>query len=136
MKPTQQTKSGLDKKFKRVLQTPASFDFFVAIHDFVEYIEANPALSRGLSIRLKANQELGIGNKYGFLKQIYQGVEDINITSDIDLGHTRYTVVRDLNRIQSNDVSENNLFWKKREVSRKLTDDVYKRLIMHLSQSK
>ena len=136
MKPAGKTKSGLDKKFQRVLQTPAGFDFFVAIHDFVKYIELNPFLSRGLSLRLKANQELGIENKYSYLKQIYQGVEDINVKSNVDLGHERYTVIRDLNRIQGNDVSENNSFWKKREFSRKLTDEVYKRLIMHLSESK
>ncbi len=136
MKPIGKTRSGLDKKFQRVLQTPASFDFFVAIHDFVKYIELNPSLSGGLSLRLKANQELDIPNKYSYLMQIYQGVEDINIKSDVDLGHARYAVIRDLNRIQGNDVSESNSFWKKRELSRKLTDEVYKRLIMHLSGSK
>ena len=78
MKSLEKTKSGLDKKFQKVLQTPASFDFFVAVHDFIQYIELNRPLSDILSHRLKANRESGIPIKYDYLKQIYQGVEDIN----------------------------------------------------------
>lgn len=136
MKQLEKTKLGLDKKFRIVLQTPASFGFFEAIHDFVKYIELNPSLSGGLSLRIKANRELDIQNKYGYLKQIYQGVEDIAIDSNADLGHDRYSVIRDLSRIQSNDVSDSNAFWKKRELSRKLTDEVYNRLITYLSEAK
>jgi len=136
MKSLEKTKSGLDKKFQKVLQTPASFDFFVAVHDFIQYIELNRPLSDILSHRLKANRESGIPIKYDYLKQIYQGVEDINSRSNADLGHARYSVIRDLNRIQSKDVSDTNSFWKKREVSRRLTDEVYKRLIAHFSKLK
>lgn len=136
MKAAPGTRSLLDKKFQKVQQTPASFDFFVAIHDFVKYIELNPSLSRGLSGRFKANQELDMENKYAYLKQIYQGVEDISAKSSADLGHTRYTTILDLNRIQNNDVSESNSFWKKREVSRKLANLVYQRLVAHISGSK
>lgn len=136
MKSLEKTKSGLDKKFQKVLQTPASFDFFVAIHDFIQYIELNQSLSDILSHRLKANRESGIPIKYDYLKQIYQGVEDINSRSNVDLGHARYSVIRDLNRIQSKDVSDTNSFWKKREVSRRLTDEVYKRLTAHFSKLK
>ncbi len=136
MKSLEKTKSDLDKKFQKVLQTPASFDFFVAIHDFIKHIELNQSLSDILSHRLKANRESGIPIKYGYLKQIYQGVEDINGRSNVDLGHARYAVILELNRIQNKDVSDTNSFWKKREVSRRLTDEVYKRLTAHFSKLK
>ena len=29
----------LDRKFQKVVTTPAGFDFFMAIHDFIEHIE-------------------------------------------------------------------------------------------------
>ena len=118
-------KSDLDKKFQKVLKTPASFDFFTAIHDFIEYIELNPSLSSKLSSRVKSNRELNIPNKYGYLKQIYQGLEDADIKSSADLGHTRYMVIQELNRIRNKDVSESNSFWKKRELFRKLTGEIY-----------
>ena len=118
-------KSDLDKKFQKVLKTPASFDFFTAIHDFIEYIELNPSLSSKLSSRVKFNRELNIPNKYGYLKQIYQGLEDADIKSSADLGHTRYMVIQELNRIRNKDVSESNSFWKKRELFRKLTGEIY-----------
>ncbi len=37
MKLLEKVKSELDEKFQKVLKTSASFDFFVAIHDFIEY---------------------------------------------------------------------------------------------------
>ena len=121
-------KSGLDKKFQKVLKTPASFDFFVAIHDFIEHIELNPSLSDVLSRRVKSNLELNIPKKYDYLKQIYQGLEDANSKSNVDMGHTRYSVILELNRIRNKDFSESNSFWKKRELFRKLTGEIYKRL--------
>lgn len=133
MKSFRETKFDLDKKFQKVLQTPASFDFFVAIHDFIQYIELNPLLSKGLSHRIKVNRELDIPNKYSYLKQIYRGLEDINTKSNADLGHERYSVIRDLNRIQNKDVSDSNSFWKKRELSRKLAATIYERLNTYLS---
>lgn len=121
-------KSGLDRKFRKVVKTPAGFDFFVAIHDFVEHIELNPILSNNLSDRLKPNRELKIPLKYSHLKQIYQGLEDAYTKSRADLGHARYMVIRELDRIRSNDFSESNSFWKKRELFRKLTGEIYDRL--------
>mgnify|MGYP001576599300 FL=1 len=125
MKLLKKVKSDLDKKFQKVLKTPAGFDFFTAIHDFIEYIELNPSLSSKLSSRVKSNRELNIPNKYGYLKQIYQGLEDADIKSSADLGHTRYMVIQELNRIRNKDVSESNSFWKKRELFRKLTGEIY-----------
>lgn len=121
-------KANLDKKFQKVLKTPAGFDFFVAIHDFIEYIELNSSLSDSLSSRVKSNRELNIPGKYSYLKQIYQGLEDTDVKSDVDLGHARYAVLLELNRIRNKDVSESNSFWKKRELSRKLTGEIYNRL--------
>lgn len=124
----EKVKSDLDEKFQKVLKTPASFAFFVAIHDFIEHIELNSLLSASLSSRIKPNRELKIPNKYGYLKQIYQGLEDADIKSNIDLGHARYMVVQDLNRIRNKNFSESNSFWKKRELFRKLTGEIYERL--------
>jgi hypothetical protein len=120
--------NGLDKKFQKVEQTPAGFALYVAIHDFIEFVEADKALSREISHRNKINKELDIPAKYAFLKQVYQGLEDIGSDTAGDLGHDRYSAIRDLSRIKNNDLSENNAFWKKREVYRKLTGVVYKRL--------
>lgn len=128
MKALEKVKNDLDEKFQKVLKTPASFDFFVAIHDFVEHIELNSSLSDNLSSKIKPNQELKIPSKYDHLKQIYQGLEDTNIKSDVDLGHTRYMVIQDLKRIRNENFSENNSFWKKRELFRKLAGEIYDRL--------
>lgn len=129
MKLSGKLKSDLDKKFKKVLDTPASFDFFIAIHDFIEHIELNATLSKSLLRSTKSGQELNIPTKYGYLKQIYQGLEDADTRSNVDLGHARYSVIREMNRIRNNDVSDSNSFWKKRELSRKLVGEVYKRLV-------
>ncbi|MBI2591567.1 MAG: hypothetical protein HYW34_02730 [Candidatus Brennerbacteria bacterium] len=128
MKSLKKTKSDLNKKFQKVIETPDSFDFFVAIHDFIKHIELNPSLLGRLSHRVKINKELNIPNKYAFLKQIYQGLEDINIRSNVDLGHTRYLVVKELRQIQNGEFSESNTFWRKRELSRKSANLVYGRL--------
>lgn len=128
MKLLEKVKSDLDEKFQKVLKTPASFAFFVAIHDFIEHIELNSSLSDSLSSRTKHNRELKIPNKYGYLKQIYQGMEDANIKSNIDLGHARYMIIQDLNKIRNKNFSESNSFWKKRDLFRKLTGEIYERL--------
>ncbi|MEK9154988.1 MAG: hypothetical protein AAB596_02905 [Patescibacteria group bacterium] len=133
MKILEKTKLDLDKKFQKIMETPPSFDFFVAIHDFIKYIELNPSLLDGLSQRIKVNRELNIPSKYALLKQIYQGLEDINIGSDADLGHVRYMTIKDLSKIQNKDVSDSNSFWKKRELFRKSTNEIYKRLNTYLS---
>lgn len=133
MKSLKKTKSDLDKKFQKVLKTQAGFDFFVAIHGFIEYVELNPSLSKSLSNRIKVNQELNIQSKYDHLKEIYQGLEDVHTKSNVDLGHDRHVMIRDLNRIQNKDVSENNSLWRKRELFRKLVGEVHARLCAHLS---
>jgi hypothetical protein len=125
-------KSDLEKKFQRVATTPAGFEFFVAIHDFVGHIEADEFLIGGLSSKIKANRELDIATKYEHLKKIYQGLEDIAAQSKKDLGHTRYMVIQELGKIQNADVSESNSFWRKRELFRKLSGTVYERLNAHL----
>ncbi|OGY62963.1 MAG: hypothetical protein A2745_02220 [Candidatus Harrisonbacteria bacterium RIFCSPHIGHO2_01_FULL_44_13] len=131
MRALGKVKIGLHKKFQKVLKTPASFDFFVAIHGFVKYIESNSALCASVLSSAKSNRELNIPVKYNYLKRIYQGLEDANNKSDVDLGHARYAVIVELNRIRNNDVSESNSFWKKREVFRKLTGEIYERLNPH-----
>ena len=128
MKVREKVRTDLDKKFQKVLKTPASFAFFVAIHDFIEYIELNSSLSSNLLHHTKPNLELNIPKKYNYLKQIYQGLEDANNQSKVDLGHTRYAIILELNKIRNKDVSESNSFWKKRELFRKLTGEIYKRL--------
>ena len=129
VKLTGKVKSDLEKKFQKVLKTPASFDFFIAIHDFVKHIELNSVLSASVLSNSKSNQELNIPVKYTNLKRIYQGLEDANNKSNVDLGHARYSVIVELNRIQNNDVSDSNSFWKKRELFRKLAGEIYERLI-------
>ena len=128
MKLLEKVKSELDEKFQKVSKTPAGFDFFVAIHDFIEYIESNSSLSHNLSYPAKSNQELKIPAKYGHLKQIYQGLEDADTESNVDLGHARYMVLVELNQIRNKDFSESNSFWKKRELFRKLVGEIYQRL--------
>lgn len=127
MKLTSKIKNGLDKKFQKVLKTPASFDFFVAIHGFIKHIELNPSLSAVVLSNAKVNQDLKIPAKYDNLKRIYQGLEDAENKSDVDLGHARYAVIVELNRIRNNDVSESNSFWKKRELFRQLAGEIYQR---------
>ncbi|OGZ33112.1 MAG: hypothetical protein A2174_01090 [Candidatus Portnoybacteria bacterium RBG_13_41_18] len=121
-------RGNLDKKFQKVLKTPAGFDFFVAIHDFIEYIEANSFFIENLSSRIKSNRDLKIPTKYNFLKQIYQGLEDIHIQTNADLGHERYMTLGDLKKIRNNNFSESNSFWRKRELFRKMTSEIYERL--------
>ena len=129
-------KSDLDKKYSKVIKTPASFEFFIAIHGFIKYIEQNPILSESLSFRIKTNRNLGIPAKYNNLKQIYQGIEDSNIDSDDDLGHERNTIVRDLARIQNKETFDRNIFWKKREVFRNLAFQIYEQLTVQHSPVK
>ena len=128
MKLSAKVKSELDEKFQKVMKAPASFAFFAAIHDFIEHIELNPAFSSSLSSRTKPNREQNILTKYNSLKQIYQGFEDVSGKSGTDLGHARYMVLVELKKIKNKDVSDSNPFWKKRELFRKLTEEIYERL--------
>ena len=121
-------KAGLEKKFQKVQQAPEGFGLFEAVHDFIEYIESHPTFADSLSYKTKINRELNIPTKYGYLMQVYQGLEDFNAKANEDLGHARYMNVRDLNRIKSQELSESNFFWRKRAVFRKLAGEVYERL--------
>ncbi len=128
MKVSGKIKSDLDKKFQKVIKTPAGFGFFVAIHDFIEHIELNISLSNNLSSRIKPNQGQDISGKYNRLKQIYQGFEDVYDKPGVDLGHARYMMRTELNEIKNKEVSGDNSFWKKRELFRKLTGEIYEKL--------
>lgn len=132
MKLSEKAKSDLNRKFQKVVKTPAGFDFFVAIHDFVEHIELNTTLSRNLLPTKKSDPKMDIMSKYNHLKQIYQGLKDAESTSKQDLGHVRYMTIQDLNRIRNKEVSDNNSFWKKRELFRKLAGEIYAKLIPDL----
>jgi hypothetical protein len=121
-------KSGLDKTFQKVLKTPASLDFFMAVHGFIKHIELNPALASSLLSNTKVNLELNIPAKYTNLKRIYQVIEDSTNRSNVDLGHSRYAALVEFNRIRNNDVSDSNSFWKKRELFRKLVGEIYQKL--------
>ena len=122
---TAKTQRELDEKFRKILDSSDSFDLFVKIHDFVEYIESSAALSSVVVGRTKANRELKIPTKYESLKQVYQGVKDTNNRPTGDLGHVRYMIIGDLNRIRHKEYSENIAFWKKREGYRKFAQDIY-----------
>jgi hypothetical protein len=130
MKLAKKAKSDLDKKFQKVVEAPMNFALFTAIHDFIEHIETTPALLKNISYSNKINREANVPAKYGYLRQIYQGVEDTNTKTNDDLGHARYMVVRDLGYIKKAELSESNFFWKKRELFKKLTGEVYEVLKM------
>ena len=124
-------KAALHRKFEKIEKTPAGFAFFVSIHDFVEYIESTPSFDvflKGRSARAKE-----IPGKYVTLKQIYQGIEDLDERSGVDLGHDRYVAIRELGLIKKNELSENNSFWRRRESFRKVIGEVYRTLDAHLS---
>jgi hypothetical protein len=129
MKPVKKSiKAGLDKKFQKVMQAPEGFVLFEAIHDFIEQIELNPAFVVELTHSTKANRELNIPTKYGYIRQIYQALEDARTKTTQDIGHTRYMNVRDINLIQNQAFSDNNAFWKKRLVFKKIAGEMYERL--------
>jgi hypothetical protein len=111
-------RSALDKRFQKVLATPASFAFFVAIHDFVGYIETKVQLE-GIELPVKYSQ----------LKQVYQGIEDSLVRSEKDLGHDRYMTIQDLSQIRKENVSDSNPLWKKREAIRGWASDVHKAIL-------
>jgi hypothetical protein len=127
-------KLALNRKFEKIKQAPAGFGLFVSIHDFVEYIESAPSFSVFLKGKRPARgKEIPV--RYPFLRQIYQGIEDIDLATNADLGHDRYFAIRELSSIRKNDVSESNSFWKRREAFRKLTGEVYKTLDAYLSET-
>lgn len=136
METAEEVKSLLDQRMKKVRETPAGFTFFVSLHDFVQYIESVPAFAPFFSGTKKGSRAAELSLKYPLMKQIYQGIEDIDVATTKDLGHDRYVAIRELGLIRKNDVSENNSFWKRREVFRKLAVEVHKTLHGYLAERK
>jgi hypothetical protein len=134
MKSTEKIKSVLDQKIKEVRETPASFSFFVSLHDFVEYIERTPSFAVFFSGTKKGSREKELTAKYAIMRKVYQGIEDIDISTTADLGHDRYVAIRDLNLIRSKNVSDNNSFWKQREILRKLAGEIHGTLCVYLAE--
>jgi hypothetical protein len=60
---------------------------------------------------------------------VHQGIRDLDAAKAGDLGHERYMTIQDLMRIRKNEVSDNNPLWKKRDLLRRLSNDVYEILI-------
>ena len=135
MKSAEKIKSALAKKTKEVRETPAGFAFFVSVHDFVEHIESTPSFAVFFSGAKKGSRAKELSAKYAVMKQIYQGIEDIDVRTTSDLGHDRYVAIRDLSLIRSKNVSENNSFWKQRELLRKLVGEIHETLCGYLSES-
>jgi hypothetical protein len=135
MTAKERTKSALDQKFKEVRETPAGFTFFVSLHDFVRYIESAPAFAIFFAGAKKGSRAKELSAKYAILKQIYQGIEDIDIRTADDLGHDRHVAIRDLCLIRNKNVSENNVFWRERETLRKLAGAIHGMLLGYLSES-
>lgn len=134
MRSTKNIKSVLDRKLKKVYETPAGFTFFVSLHDFVQYVESTPSFDVFFGNAKKKKRAAEIPSRYLVLKQIYQGIEDIDVHTADDLGHNRYVAIRELSLIRNKDFSENNSFWKRREVLRKLVGDIHETLHGYLSE--
>jgi hypothetical protein len=135
MTSTEKIKTVLDKRLKEVRETPASFPFFVSLHDFVQYIESTPSFAPFFSAAKRGSRAAELSPKYFVMRQVYQGVEDIDIRTTKDLGHDRYVAIRELSLIRNKDFSENNSFWKRRELLRKVAGDTHKTLYGYLSES-
>lgn len=128
-------KQALGQRFEKVSQAPLGFDLYVSIHDFVDYIESTPAF--GVFLKgTKAARAGEIPVKYVLLKQVHQGIKDIDLRTTTDLGHDRYVAIRELSLIRKQDLSGNNSFWKRREAFKKITGDVYKVLDAYLEEIK
>ncbi|MGC9599049.1 MAG: hypothetical protein ABSE18_01535 [Minisyncoccia bacterium] len=125
----------LDRKLKEVCETPASFTFFVSLHDFVKYIESTPSFAVFFSGAKKGGRAKELSPKYSVMRQVYQGIEDIDVRTTNDLGHDRYVAIRELSLIRNKDVSDNNSFWKRRELLRKVAGEIHHTLQSYLSES-
>jgi len=136
MAPAEKVKLGLEKRLKEVHDTPAGFGFFVSLHDFVEYIESAPSFAPFFSGKKKGSQASKLSLRYSVMKQVYQGIEDIGGHGAKDLGHDRYVAIHELTSIKNKDVSENNSFWKRRELLRKVAGETYETLQSYLSKPK
>ena len=130
---TGKIKSNLDRKIKKVRETPASFTFFVSLHDFVEYIESTPSFAVFFSKAKKGSRAKELSARYAVMKQIYQGIEDIDVRTADDLGHDRFVAIRDLSSIRNKNFSDSNAFWKQREILRKLAGEIHETLCGYLA---
>lgn len=135
MRSVKKIKLVLDRKLKEVSETPAGFPFFVSLHDFVQYIESTPSFTVFFGSVKKGSRASQISPKYSVLKQVYQGIEDIDVRTTDDLGHNRYMAIRELSSIRKKDVSDSNTFWKRRELLRKLAGEIHKTLQDYLAES-
>lgn len=135
MGSSKRIQSVLDRKLKEVRETPPGFTFFVSLHDFVKYIESTPSFSVFFSGAKRGSRASELSPKYFVMKQVYQGIEDIDATTTNDLGHDRYVAIRELSSIRKNDLSENNSFWKRRELLRKVASETHRTLYSYLSES-
>lgn len=134
MQSSEKIKSVLDRKLKDISEAPADFAFFVSLHDFVEYIESVPAFEVFFSDKKKGSRAAALSSKYFVMKQVYQGIEDIDLRTKNDLGHDRYVAIHELSSIRDKDLSENNSFWKRRELLRKVAGETHETLSVYLSE--
>lgn len=132
---TEKIRLVLNRKLKVVRETPASFPFFVSLHDFVQYIESTPSFAVFFSSAKKGSRASELSPKYFIMKQVYRGIEDMDLRTTDDLGHDRYVAIRELGRIRNKEVSESNSFWKRRELLRKMAGEIHKTLCGYLSES-
>jgi hypothetical protein len=130
---SKQIQATLAKKGKKVSEAPDGFKFYLSLHDFIEYIESTPSFEVFFQGRKKGSRARDLAPKYFVLKQVYQGIEDIDLRTTDDLGHDRYVAIRELGLIRGKDISENNSFWKRREQLRKVAGEVHKTLDDYLS---
>ena len=78
-------------------RNPEGFAFFVSLHHFVEFIEATPDFAVFfIAAKKKGSRSSEISSKYSILKEVYQGIKDIDIHTTADLGHDRYVAIREL----------------------------------------
>lgn len=127
-------KTGLDQKVKKVREAPEGFTFFVSLHHFVEFVESTPSFAIFFNSTGKGSRAAEISPKYAVLKQIHQGIKDLDVRTTDDLGHDRFVAIRELSLIRKADLSENNTFWKRRVSLRKLVGDIHKTLDAYLSE--
>ncbi len=134
MEQVSKVKSTLDRKSKEINETPESFAFFVLLHDFVKYVESTSLLDVFFGKVKKGSRASEISPKYLILKQVYQGIEDLDLHSKDDLGHDRYVAIRELSLIRDKNFSGTNSFWKRREILRKLTGEINLTLQTYLAE--
>jgi hypothetical protein len=100
----------------------------------VQYIESTPTFAVFFSSAKKGSRAKELSSKYFVMQQVYQGIEDINVHTTSDLGHDRYVAIHELSSIKRGDLSENNSFWKRRELLRKVAVETHATLSLYLSE--